>query len=305
MLSFDDSKGRPIAKIKGGIYHNKIIYLTDDDDNKMIYNRPLDMINERDIRNGKKKLSKYEMQEIKRALMYNEQAKEQDIRDIVNNLKNKSTSKSKKEFNLYDGEIQPLPYFNKTERLYVCGPTESGKSYFTKEYLKNLRLVHPDARIIIFSDVDEDPGGLDELKNTIRVNLDDAPEKEAIDINKFNDSICVFDDIDSIQNKKIYKVVCDLRDAMLRRGRHNNISVICTSHLTTNYKETRIILNECSGIVIFPKSGSSSGLNYMLKKYCGLDKEQIKKIMNLPSRWVYIHNFYPKYICFSGGVFLL
>ena len=105
MLSFDDSKGRPIAKIKGGIYHNKIIYLTDDDDNKMIYNRPLDMINERDIRNGKKKLSKYEMQEIKRALMYNEQAKEQDIRDIVNNLKNKSTSKSKKEFNLYDGEI--------------------------------------------------------------------------------------------------------------------------------------------------------------------------------------------------------
>lgn len=307
MLSLQDIKGsRPIAHIQGGKYHNKIIYLSNDDGNE-IYNRPLDMLSEKEIRQNKKKMSKDDYNKIKYGLMYDEEKPiEKDLMNIISNLKGKSRNLSKKQFNLYDdGEIFPLPQFNKTERLYVCGPTESGKSYFIKKYLQKLRKVKPDTTIYIFSDVEEDPE-IDELKNITRLNLDEGLlEQETIDIEKFDDSVCVFDDIDSIQHPKIYKMICSLRDGMLRRGRHNNISVVCTSHLMTDYKNTRIILNECNSLCFFPRSGCSSGINYMLKKYCGLNKDQIKKVYDLPSRWVYLNNYYPKYIIYNKGIYIL
>ena len=160
--------------------------------------------------------------------------------------------------------------------------------------------------IYIFSDVEHDPELDGKLKNITRFKLDEGLlEKEPIRPEFFKSGVCVFDDIDSIQNKKLLKYVNTLRDALLKRGRHEDISTIVSSHLITNYNDTRVILNECNTYTIFCKAGNLYGIKYLLNKYMGLDKNQINKIVNLNSRWVSINKNFPQYVIYQHGCFML
>jgi len=307
MLTFDESdKGRPIAIIKNGKYHNKIIYIQKDFTDNAIQNNPLDNVDDIYDMVNKKKMSKIDMVKIKNYLKNDDDDVDESVYEIVNNIKNKSKEISKKEFKLYDnGIIQPLPRFDKTTRVYICGQTECGKTWFLTQYLKQLVKVEKTKKIYIFSDVEHDPE-IDDNLDVIRFKLDDELlEKSEIPVEKFKNSVCVFDDIDSIQNKKLYQYIQNLRDAILRRGRHENITCIVTSHLCTNFKDSRIVLNEANSIVIFPRAGSSHGIKYMLQKYCGFSTKQINKIIELPSRWVYISKTYPQYIIYEKGVYIV
>lgn len=307
MLSLNShSGGRPIAIIKGGKYHNQIIYLDkDENDYDVIDNKPLDVVNDDYIKKLRKNLTGGQMRRLKNSLKYGEDPGDEDIRDIVRTIVKEGKRKSKKEFLLHDeGIIQPLPNFKKTERAYIAGPTESGKSYFVKNYLLQLRKVHPEMPIYVFSDVDEDEE-IDAIPNTTRIPLTEDILYEPLKPDDFRDSICLFDDVDSIQNKKIYAQIQGFRDALLRRGRHENISTLITSHMMTNYKDTRVILNECNSLVFFPRSGAANAIKYTLKTYVGMDAEDIKKIMILPSRWVMVNKTYPIYVLYEKGVYLV
>jgi len=74
----------------------------------------------------------------------------------------------------------------------------------------------------------------------------------------------------------------------LETGRHFNIEVVYTSHLACNGLDTRRILNECKSVTIFPSGLGGKAMKYLLDNYLGLDKNQIKKIKKLNSRWVTI-----------------
>lgn len=303
MLSFN--QGRPIAIVRGGKYNNKIVYV-DTETDEPIKNNPLDQIEDIFKGSKKSKLTKSQIARIKKAIKNNEDVPvDDDIYEIIDKAKKKSHERSKKEFKIFDnGVIQPLPRFNKTERCFIAGQTECGKSHWCKNYLKQLRKVHPDKKIFVISDVDEDPE-IDEIENLERLELtDELEDKKPPAPEVFADSIVLFDDIDSIQNKKVYQMVQGLRDSLLRRGRHEDISVLVTSHLLTNYKDTRIILNECNSITLFCRSGSTYGIKYLLKRYIGLDKKQIQKVLNLPSRWVTIYKNYPSYIIYEKGIYM-
>ncbi len=334
MLSFE--RGRPIAIIKDGKYNNKIIHLYDPNEkccskcsdkcinrrrkccedckggkcgaglmDADIKNDPLDTLREEDIRKHKKKLSKEEMSKIRYALKNYEEPDDELLSKIYNLSMKQVSDQSKKEFLLHDdGVINPLPHFKQTERTFIAGPTGSGKSYYTKKYLTQLRKVFPDKKIFIFSDVDEDPE-LDDIPGIIRVKLDKNMIDKPIRPAKLADSIVVFDDIDSIQDKEISNSVMKLRDSLLRRGRHEDISVIVTSHLMSNYKDTRIILNEANSITFFPRSGATDAIKYTLKKYCNMNSKEIEKCLKLPSRWVTVYKNYPNYILYEKGVYLL
>ena len=303
MLSF--KKGRPIAIIKNGKYNNKIVYIDNQTDTP-INNNPLDMLEDIYLNAKKHKLTKKDMAQIKNALNTGDENYADSLYEIIKNAKTKCKEVSKKELKIFDnGIVQPLPRFNKTERCYIAGQTECGKTYYCKRYLQQLRKVHPDKKIFIISDVDEDPE-LDCIPNVKRLKLDDElADKKPPKPEVFKNSIVLFDDIDSIQNKKVYAMIQNLRDSLLRRGRHDDISTLITSHLLTNYKDTRIILNECNAITIFCRSGSTYGIKYLLKKYIGLDKKQIQKLINLPSRWVTIYKFHPQYVIYEKGVYIL
>lgn len=309
MLSFNAyGNGKPISIIKGGKYNNKIIYLeedTPDNAQNIINNNPLDMVNEEFIRNLKKKLNAEELRDLTHSLRSGISPHSEILKGIVNTILQESKRKSLKEFKIYDeGVIQPLPNFNKTERCYIAGPTECGKSYVCKKYMEQLTKVHPDMPIYLFSDVEEDPE-IDSINNLKRIPLTEDMIENPPPTTKFKDSICIFDDIDSIQNRKLYKVIQGLRDSLLRRGRHDNISTLITSHLMSNYKDTRIILNECNSITFFPRSGASDAIKYTLQKYAGMGKKAVSKTINLPSRWVMVYKSYPSYVMYEKGVYIL
>jgi hypothetical protein len=305
MISFkkNNKASIPIAIIKGGAHDKQLIYLTDDHGTSIPTN-PSDNLTDKQLLELTQHLGKKEMNTLFRALKKEKEPDDIELAEIYNKLTDQSAENAKKEIIIYDGRIEPLPSFKKSFRAYVAGPTGSGKSYWCRAFLSHLNKVFPEKKIFIISDVDEDES-LDGLKNVIRLKIDnELANKQPIKTDKFTDSVVLFDDIDSIPNKKVAEKIYTLRDSLLRRGRHENASTIVTSHLLTNYKDTRIVLNECSSVTFYPKSGSSYGIKYMLKKYVGLDPPAIKRVMNLPTRSVTIYKNCPLYCVYDSGVFL-
>jgi hypothetical protein len=322
MLSL--TRGKPIAIIKKGKYHNQILHLLVDEKKccetctgecvvpccKTCCAAPDiqasldDVISEDEIRSFKKKLSMADINLLRKAIVKHKPPENEELRAIYNKLAVIYNNKSKREFKIYDeGTIQPLPDFEKSERVYVAGATGSGKSTYVGRFLQQLKKVYPQRDIFLFSDVSEDPV-LDVLRPN-RIKLDNSFLDMDITPKTLENSIVVFDDIDSIENKKIKEKVGGLRDSLLKRGRHENISTICTNHLLTDYKHTRIVLNEVNSITMFPRSGSSHAIKYTMKHYCGLSTKQIDKIFEVPSRWVSIHKHFPVYMMHEKGIELL
>lgn len=337
MLSFE--RGRPISIIKGGRFNDRVIHIYDPtmkccercgpkcikrNSKKCcrdcsggcidkgieanckpdIKNNPMDIIDDNFLRTLKGKIKKDEYIKIYRALRTGDD--DDDISNVLESSRKETDERSKKEFSIHDeGVVQPLPNFNKTERIYVAGPTDSGKTYYVKKYLQQMRKVYPKKNIYVISDVENDDE-IDVINNIIRVSLDDDFLKSGpLNPEVFKDSVVVFDDIDSIQNKQIYAAVTSLRDSLLRRGRHENISVVVTSHMMSNYKDTRIILNESNSITFYPRSGGTDAIKYTLKKYANMSSADINKALSLPSRWVTVYKNYPCYILYEKGVYLI
>ena len=80
-----------------------------------------------------------------------------------------------------------------------------------------------------------------------------------------------------------------------------------TNHLIipNEKKFARTVLNEIQYLTIFPKSGSSQQIRYVLKTYFGFKDKQITKILNLDSRWVRISKSYPMYILYDKGAYIM
>ena len=108
-----------------------------------------------------------------------------------------------------------------------------------------------------------------------------------------------------MREKKLLNEVNELKNDLLETGRHENVYVVITSHIINKYRETKIVLNECTSLTIYPKSGSSYQIKYVLSHYFGLDSKQIDKILNLPSRWVTVFKSYPMCVLYSKGCYLI
>tara|TARA_R110000737_G_scaffold14708_1_gene30802 strand:- start:1537 stop:2469 length:933 start_codon:yes stop_codon:yes gene_type:complete len=211
--------------------------------------------------------------------------------------------KLKKELDFTDKSTKVFPIPQKfSERIYVPAPSGSGKSTFIGEYLKQLRILYPNRKIVIFSRVEHDEP-LDRFKNMERVELVEFA-KSPPEVENFKNDILIFDDIDTILNKGIVRVLRNFRDDVLEVGRHFNITCISTSHIITNFHATRTLINEAQAIVVFPKGGSFGQIKGFLDRYMGFDKELIEAIRQMPTRWIYIHKEYPQYIIHEKGAIL-
>lgn len=215
-----------------------------------------------------------------------------------------------KNLELDNGKIVPLPSYDTRQVSYIAGPSGSGKSTYAAIQAMKYRKLFPQNQVYIFSRLDSDPA-FDGKFNPppIRMKIDESLLTHPIDITKQLQGGCliIFDDIDTIQNDKLKKAVIKLEGDILEVGRHNNIHIICCSHLINgnDKKFSRTILNEAHTITIFPKSGSTYQITYMLKNYMGLNKNQIAQILALPSRWVTLLKSYPQAVIYEGGVYLL
>lgn len=331
MLNF--KKGRPLAIVEGGKYNKKIIYLYDkkiccencneeckynkccddcnyDDEPEKIKGNLLDIVNEDYIRSFKKKMPVKDIVTLQRSFIKNTIPSDEELRDIYDKIVEDTDKICRKTFKIHDnGVIRLLPNFNEdSERSYVAGATGSGKSYFVKKYIQSYQKVYPRSKIYIFSDVENDPELDNELKNIERIPLNEdllEPELDMLNEQNYKNSIVLFDDIDSISNKHLKEAVYKFNDKLMTRGRHENISTILTSHLLTNYKETRITLNSVSNITFFPGSGSTHAIKYLLSKYIGLSNDIINRIFKLKSRAVTIIKRYPITVISDKEIFII
>lgn len=229
----------------------------------------------------------------KNKIIYNEYDK-QLIKDYITEIK------------LNDDEfIQQIPN-PKTERsiLYVAGPSGSGKSYYTKLYIEQYNKQFPRNNIYLFSSLTEDTT-LDKLKIIKRLKLEDKFLNTNFNINDFTNSLIIFDDTDCLKNRYVKEKVNIILDMILQTGRHTRTSCIYTSHLVNDGLNTKMILNECHSITIFPSTLGGRAIKYLLDSYLGMDREQIKKLKKLESRWVTILKTAPKIILYQNGAYCI
>ena len=217
--------------------------------------------------------------------------------------------KDRIEINLRSGTVEPVPNAEKdddgsyiADTTFVAGPQGVGKSHFISKYIANDKIHYPKKDVIIFSNFEEDKP-LDKFK-PMRVKIDDKLIEKPIKKEECKNSITVFDDIDTMA-PKLAQACRMLRDDFLQCGRKENIKVLATSHQLMNYMKTRDLLNSCNKIVIFPRGTSPYHTTRLLKEYVGLDKNSIKYILKLPSRWIMIDKTYPSYALHENGAVLL
>jgi len=305
MITFlRDKTAREIAKIHGGKLDKKKVYVSTKETNKK-GDIPVDLkelLNEL-VDLGKQKQKQKMIEKINDSMDNGVIPDESIVLDFYNKAKKKAEEKSKKELILHEGEIIPIPNSKARECSYVCGPSGSGKSTYISKYAKEYKKIFPKKKIYVFSRLENDE--TIDLLHPVRVIIDDDLVNDPINPSELEDSLVIFDDTDTISDKNQYEAIRKLKEDLLETGRHNNIYVVISSHLMTNYKETRKILNECHNITFFPKAGNTQQINYCLKNYMGLNKKQIEEFLHLPSRWVTVYRHYPQYILYSKGIKLL
>lgn len=188
-----------------------------------------------------------------------------------------------------DHEFFPLPIIDKdlNNRIFIAGPSGSGKSYFIGNFIKQYHKMYPDKRIIIVSPINEDKN-IDVVKDIIKVDLDEDFKLVPPTVDKFANSLTIFDDIYGITDIKLRNSVFAVKDAILQNGRHDKIDVITSSHLLNDQKYTKKDIFEANGICIFHKASNAHFINYFTKNYLGLDKFQHKKFTSMPGRWVFV-----------------
>ena len=91
--------------------------------------------------------------------------------------------------------------------------------------MQNYSKIYPKRKIYVFSALDSDPA-YDDL-DIERITLDEEfGEIENPDYSDLEKSLVVFDDIDRISNKKIYKNVVQIQNMCLELGRKKEISML-------------------------------------------------------------------------------
>ena len=302
-LSFDPSKtAKAIALVKGGEEDGKLLYLHDED-----------MKNQR---KGSIVASKYstELRDLKptdrvRLLSRLEEAKgkglepEQLIGEsgLAVKLYERilSDEVQSKDIQIDSGafELIPSPDPKKREVYYIAGASGSGKSYIAKGLGEYYQKLFPDRSVYLISKLAEDSGTLDKMKPPAkRINIQSLIDNYP-DLDEFKNCMVIFDDYDTFTGpaeKTVHKLIDDLATM----GRHTNTTMCCLSHYLTNYKKTRLLLNEATHIVIYPMATSYHALSYLLKTHIGMTKDDIRDIKKM-GRWVCVYKHFPQYLISS------
>ena len=189
-------------------------------------------------------------------------------------------------------ELIPNPNPDKREVWYIAGQSGSGKSYIAKTLANYYKKLFPEREVYLISKLEEDET-LDALPFIKRLKIqsfiDCYPALE-----EFKDCMVIFDDFDTLTGDA-QKVVEKIIDDLAIQGRHTNTTMLVLSHYLTNYKKTRLILNEATHIVVYPMSTAFKPLSHLLMNYVGIDEDDIKRHRKLGSRWLCYKKGFPMF----------
>lgn len=202
-------------------------------------------------------------------------------------------------------EIVPLPSDHR-ECIYVFGPSGSGKTRWCNEYAKLWMKMYPGKHIYVFSRLTSDPSLTVPVHRIDLEQLKEIDEAGILELEEMlEDSLIIFDDTDSIKDKRVHKIIAEVRDKLLETGRHDNTYMLITSHLSTHGLDSRDILNECSKYVMFPTGSTDHNIEYLLKQYLGFKTKDMDFINHINSRWVMLYKNRPRYLLSSDELLIL
>lgn len=231
------------------------------------------------------------------------------LNDVVNLLKSVNTTDDENEgksISLHgDSKIFVYPS-SKSERILIGGASGLGKSTLVANYIKLWQELNPDQEVYIFVRTTDDPA-FEDIEYTEVLADDSIFDSKAdglLDLERFNDSLVIFDDMDNLQDKKISDIIIKFMGDLMSNGRKKNIWTIYVTHKFLDGPKTKVALNEAQKIIFFNGCGSKNNEN-MLKNYMNMNKQQISELTNLPSRWVCVSNTYPRSVIYEKGIFLL
>ena len=303
-LSLTPSKGgKPIALVKGGDDEGKLLYLHEEDvkgNNKGCalssnkYANELRSLKPMDRVKLMARLEEARDKGLESDQLIGESALAKQLYERI-----LSDETSSKDVTLESGafELLPSPDPKKREVWYIAGASGSGKSYIAKGLGEYYCKLFPDRSVYLISKLAEDAGTLDKMKpKAKRINIqtliDDFP-----DLDEFKNCMVIFDDYDTFTGAA-EKVVHKLIDDLATMGRHTNTTMLCLSHYLTNYKKTRLLLNEATHIVVYPMATSYHALSYLLKNHIGMTKDDIRDLKKM-GRWICIYKHFPQYLISS------
>lgn len=309
-LSFDsDGAARAIARVKGGEYKNEVLYLHSDDTAgrkpKPVFNKTRYMKMLPNMKPSEKTKVFARLEEaLNKGLTTDSLIGEKDdVKQLYEKIQ-KDISMDKNILLDDEGMFELLPNAdpNKREVWYIAGQSGSGKSFIAKGLAHYYHKLFPERGVYLISKLNED-STLDELKFLKRINIqsfiDDYP-----DLEEFKDCMLIADDYDTLTGDA-EKVISKLVDDIAIMGRHTNTTMLCLSHYLTNYKKTRLLLNEATHVVVYPLSTSYHALRYLIKNYIGVDEEDLKRHRKLGSRWLMYSKGFPQYMVSQKSAELL
>jgi chromosomal replication initiation ATPase DnaA len=215
------------------------------------------------------------------------------------------SEKTMENLTLDDGKFKIMPVFGKFQVYYLYGASGSGKSYIARDIAEGYRLLNPKNGVFFISKLQEDDT-LDKAKFIKRVKPESFKEEKP-DVTEFSDSLVIIDDYEGWESsdKPLYNIIISLINDIASMGRHHKINLIVCNHNHTNYRATRLLLNEATGIIIYPQSSGDNALKYLLTSYVGLTKAQIQEIKKAKSRWVFVHKHAPRYMMTTDEIKML
>ena len=203
-------------------------------------------------------------------------------------------------------EIEPLrDPKQRRDICWVTGKSGCGKSSFARKFAVRYRETWPDRPIIVLSHLDGDETLLPKndwvnIKRIKTRSLVDTP----LEKDELTKCLIICDDIDGLP-KEDHAAVLKMIDIVAMQGRHYHTSLVVTSHVPTNYKQTRVMLAEASWYVVFPHGASAAAVFYLLNHYGGMDKDDVALARALPSRWVALRQSYPPVVVWNQGAAML
>lgn len=241
------------------------------------------------------------------AYVQNQKGNQEGTVSYLESVKGESCDQVELE-NGYKFQLAPRPVKEKERMtLFVAAESGAGKSWFVREYAKSYRKMFPKNPIYLISYLDYDET-LEEYKEITRINafepkfLDECLDLE---LEEFQDSFVIFDDIDSIVKLKTKNIIYGFLNKLLRIGRHYRTSVAYVGHALYGSNEIKQVLFEAQSITIFPKFLTYKKLKYLLEVYLGFSKEQIAKIRAIKDRAVTIIKGPDKLILSDTQCFML
>jgi hypothetical protein len=305
MLSF--TSGTPIAAIHEGKYHGKILHIVEEKE------EPSRSLEEEDIEElleaedfkpfsrGNKQLRPLDRQKLLKALRREQEPLDEALIELYRRGLQKVNHKLKKEISLDCGRMFILPA-PAPERVFVAGKSGSGKSCIAALYMNEYRRMYPNNSIYLISRHD-DEHAYSTIEHT-PISLESLEEGEVPELEDLSNSLVVFDDCDNLQNKELSATLRALGDNLISNGRKYGIYTMWLNHQLMDYSKTRNLLMEANKVVFFA-SGDNYHVSEYLRRYAQLSKANIKKILDLRSRWTMLSTTIPQYVVHEHGAFVL